>query len=579
MKHLLFLITILNSFVNPYISQAQVNSENVRESVYVHTDRHSYVVGETIWFKVYAKSYERSWDGQQFRETNSPSRVSKVAYVEVLNSKNEAILQQSIKLEDGMGQGSLYVPFSVNTAGYRLRCYTRWMRNDSPEKYFEKFVSIINPLVSVSDKSVRIVSNTQSTDSVSIPDAEIYKPLANKSRNLEVVQERRNFSTREKVSLKLKNLADKKDAASLSVSVYKIDALDKFASLGIVGYFENSESATTKKEEKFVAEYEGQMITGVVTACDGNVVPGKIIYLYNKGENTIIYTARTDDEGKFLFITSEFIPRPNVQIKPEKADDCFKILIDPAFSDEFSTNEIPSFTLTEGDLNAISKRSVYMQVNNTSKDEFTQIDSLNYINFFESEYTTYRLDDYTRFSSLETTFKEYISEVAVSNKKGDLSFRIKNEDRVFNRADPLILIDGAVIADPNMVKQIHPSKIDRIQVGVELYLIGEVTFYGVIGIFTKSGVTLRFQNASEYSLPSNQGLLTPLFPKYETDLAQSSPKPDFRTLLYWNGDLALEETQDVEFYTSDVPGTYKGVIEGISASGELFSESFTFSVK
>lgn len=579
MKQFLILVAILNSFLYSKDTNAQENPEVVRERIYVHTDRDNYLVGETIWLKVYAKSFERSWN-QKFDKSDSPSLFSKIAYVEVLDSDNKAIIQRNLKLENGTGTGSLYIPFSVSSGGYRIRCYTRWMRNNPPELYFEKFVSIINPLVPVNEKIVdRNSAVNQPMDSVELNTNQSSYPELIQSRNLRVSLEKELFSPREKVSVNLEDLTSDKLSADLSISVHRIDSLDKFSNSGIVNYFENIENVINEKEKLFKPEYEGQLITGVVVACEDESVAGISIYLYNRGKNTIIYTSRTDEEGRFLFVTSEFVPNPSIQLDPEKLDDCFKITMDQPYSTEYSSQEIPAFSISESDLNQISKRSVYMQVNNTSRDEFTQLDTLDYVNFFESGYTEYRLDDYTRFKSLETTFVEYIPEVAVNKRKDGTSFKVRRRTGSMNRTGPLILIDGVVVADHNFLSKVDPYKIERIRIGQELYLVGEITFYGVIGIFTKPGMGLRIQNPNEYHLSRNQGSIAPLFPEYATENDKKSPKPDFRTLLYWNSTLDLKKTKEVEFYTSDVPGTYRGVIQGMSSSGELFSESFTFSVK
>jgi hypothetical protein len=70
-------------------------------------------------------------------------------------------------------------------------------------------------------------------------------------------------------------------------------------------------------------------------------------------------------------------------------------------------------------------------------------------------------------------------------------------------------------------------------------------------------------------------------PTYETQAELTSHTPDFRTLLYWSPGTFTDSTgqNNVSFYTSDQPGKYLGVVQGISASGQAGLQTFSFEVK
>lgn len=106
----------------------------LREKIYVHTDRQAYLSGEVLWFKIYVT------DGSDGHLLN----LSKIAYVELLDKENKPVLQAKVSLSGGMGDGSLLLSTSIPTGQYRFRIYTRWMRNNSPEEYFSKTISLIN---------------------------------------------------------------------------------------------------------------------------------------------------------------------------------------------------------------------------------------------------------------------------------------------------------------------------------------------------------------------------------------------------------------------------------------------------
>lgn len=109
----------------------------LQEKMFVHLDRSFYLIGETIWFKAY------NLDGARHRFLD----MSKVAYLEVLDRDNNAVIQTKFSLSGGKGNGSVSIPSGVPSGNYRVRGYTSWMKNFSPEYYFETDISIINPFV------------------------------------------------------------------------------------------------------------------------------------------------------------------------------------------------------------------------------------------------------------------------------------------------------------------------------------------------------------------------------------------------------------------------------------------------
>jgi len=115
---------------------ANYQRNTLQEKLYVHINKNAYVTGDILWFKIY------NADGSN----NKLLDVSKVACVELLDNNHNAVTQAKIALKDGMGNGSLYIPFSLNTGNYQLRAYTSWMKNFGAEHFFESTVTIINPL-------------------------------------------------------------------------------------------------------------------------------------------------------------------------------------------------------------------------------------------------------------------------------------------------------------------------------------------------------------------------------------------------------------------------------------------------
>ncbi|TPE39578.1 hypothetical protein [Pontibacter mangrovi] len=112
----------------------QHRNHALQEKLFLHIDRPVYVCGETMWFKVY------NVDGTR----HQPLDMSKVAYVEVLDAQQKPVLQGKIGLKAGLGNGSFILPATLASGNYTVRAYTNWMKNFSPDFYFEQPVTIIN---------------------------------------------------------------------------------------------------------------------------------------------------------------------------------------------------------------------------------------------------------------------------------------------------------------------------------------------------------------------------------------------------------------------------------------------------
>lgn len=114
---------------------SQYNRSTLQEKLFVHLDRPLYVVGETLWFTTYCV------EGSSHR----PLDVSKIAYLEVLDKESNPVVQTKIALAKGQGEGSVRLPATLAAGTYTVRSYTSWMKNFSPDFFFESAITVLNP--------------------------------------------------------------------------------------------------------------------------------------------------------------------------------------------------------------------------------------------------------------------------------------------------------------------------------------------------------------------------------------------------------------------------------------------------
>jgi hypothetical protein len=123
------------SSINANVFGSVVNRP-LQEKIFAHTDKNFYLAGEILWFKLYDVS----------ADSLRPLNLSNVAYVEILNANQKPVLQATIALNNGSGNGSFYLTSFLTSGNYIFRAYTNWMKNFGADAYFQKQITIVNTL-------------------------------------------------------------------------------------------------------------------------------------------------------------------------------------------------------------------------------------------------------------------------------------------------------------------------------------------------------------------------------------------------------------------------------------------------
>jgi hypothetical protein len=199
--------------------------------------------------------------------------------------------------------------------------------------------------------------------------------------------------------------------------------------------------------------------------------------------------------------------------------------------------------------------------------------------FYGKPYKTYKLDDFTRFTTMEEDLREYVSEDNIVRSKGRFHIKVLN-DRGFLDGDPLVLLDGVPIFDINKIFAVDPLKVKKLEVIRERFFYGQSAQEGIFSFTTYKGDLAGVELDPKAVVIDYEGLqLHRQFysPVYDTEAQTASRIPDFRNLLYWTPSVSSDGK--VSFYTSDQAGKYIGVIQGITGNGDAGSQYFSFEVK
>lgn len=102
------------------------------EKVYLHFDKPYYSVADTMFFKAYLTF-----------EQNVPSPLSKVVYVDLINSQDSLVKSLKLPVTNSVAYGSLELDMTnIKQGNYYVRAYTVWMLNSSPDYFFTKTITI-----------------------------------------------------------------------------------------------------------------------------------------------------------------------------------------------------------------------------------------------------------------------------------------------------------------------------------------------------------------------------------------------------------------------------------------------------
>jgi hypothetical protein len=440
------------------------------------------------------------------------------------------------------------------------------------------------------------------------------------------------YTTRQKVDISL-NATDpdgKMAGADLSMSVYRLDDIRGIEQPDISSYlnltseigmvespsFYFTGSASSKQEDmdnlmlthgwrrfrwqeindpksfnpRFLPDHNVHIIRGkVIDEKNGAPVAGVRTYLSVPSTRTQFRTTISNADGRLKFDMNDFYGSKEIVIQTRENDNLhFRPDIENPFSDKYSKFKLPGFNVPKSFLPDLADREVYIRVQNMYNDSALNLYNEQIIDtnpFYVIPDEKYLLDDYTRFITMEEVLREYVKSLNVVRKGDKFALYLLNNvtDRFF--ADPpLILIDGVPFFDVNELFQQDPKNIKRLDLINREYLLGDEHFSGIINLTTYRGDLNGIQlnkHATVLDYPGIPYQREFFSPQYATEQQITDRKPDFRSLLYWSPQIReYEKGKYISgFYTSDLPGKYAVVIQGLSASGKPLSKTVYFSVR
>jgi hypothetical protein len=524
------------------------------------------------------------------------------------------------------------LPGEQNTEQVLLAAHTRQVLNVAVEKIIDNSDSTI--FLIDKEKIGRGVTHFTLFNENGKPVCErlfFIKPTA--AIALKVKGDQDLYTTRHKVNLSVSAQfnPEKKSALNLSASVFSIDTLQAAEQADIINYmwltsdlagvvespgfyFTDIPGADIAVDNlmlthgwrrfkwddllndkgtfiKFLPEYNGQLITGrIKDTRDSKPVSDVVTFLSVPGRPFGFYVSKSDNNGLVQFDVKNYYGNGTIITRPDIQKDSFYTvdLLNP-YSEENTRDKYLPYPIKAEVKQQLLNRSIGMQVQNIySGDRLNNFDTpliADTLSFFGNPEVTYNLEEYRRFTTMEEVLREYVKEINVGVKNGKLMLKMFSPLlHDFYDGDQLLLLDGVPLSDPDKIFSYDPLKIKRLDIIQSPYVLGPFLFKGIASFSTYEGVFDGFSLDPRLIAINYNGLqLQREFysPVYETKEQSEKRIPDFRNTLLWSPDITTDQEGKamIQFYTSDRPGKYMVVVQGMSAGGNFVSAHTFFEVK
>ncbi len=531
------------------------SQDSNREAVYVHTDRTTYIAGETVFYKLYVLN----------PATNKRSEISHVGYIVIRTAKSNSLVKVGVKVDAGLADGSFVLPDTLTSGTYQLVAFTNLMRNQGDQYFFHKEIIISNRF----DKELNFkLTNpvSKETDTTRIINSES-----------DIKTDKPEYGLRQKVKVTVDKMSP---GTNVSVSVFEESCL---------GAEDKSMVETLKttlapqsdelKKNSYWAEKTGKILSGrVIGETTQKFIPNATVLLSCIDTIPDLQYAYTDSIGLFRMLLSDYYSGKELFLTildvPEGKH--WKIQVD----DEFALHD--NFVKT-----------THFQMNDKAKEFIAKCQDMVYINnvytqnpvatektlpskkpicpqVYYCPVTSVSPADFVSLNDFHEIIVELFPLIKVNKSKENFTLQVMNMATYQYNQGPGVFLDGVFVDDTDKIMGLGSDKIKRIDVIYAERTFGDLVFQGIISITTKSGEIAKTKPASNsFRIKNNKLQSGQSIVKINQDSILSGNMPCFRQLLYWNPEFEIKrlEPANFEFYTSDNAAWFIIRIEGISEDG------------
>lgn len=517
------------------------------ELMRVYTDKDCYLAGEELWIKVCLEE----------NEALPGNSMSRVAYVEICDTA-QVRAQAKVDLQQGMGWACIQLPRTMHSGMYQLTAYTRYMRNLNAESFPCKNLAVLNTLAASEEDKLTVNDTTVFSDNAA----------GQKFESKELKSDKAVYGLREKVALQWSShLAQAKE---LTLSVVRKDCEVKLPQAEMA-------EAVLSEGERWVAECEGHVVTARVEG--RNLPEAMLTQLSCVGKEMRVFEGRKKDTGVYRFFTYGVTDRQDIVLSALSNDgNDYRMEVETPFI-ELLPQRMPELHSQYED-SALIVRSVGLQLMQAMPKAPLPKEMEERI-YGQLPTKTYNLDEYVRFNTVQECIVEFVMGTDIDKQGDKRIIRMLQEDSKEYALFPvLVLIDGVAFYNHEEVLTYNAHNVHYLHQYRGNYVLGETIYGGILSLVTHRGTMLdmrindRMQMLS-YEFPQNRPVFA--MPDYGKEEVKASRRPDFRHTMFWTP--SVEGKEGIEFYTSDLEGTYVATLQGVLPDGRKVEVKQEFEVR
>ena len=557
-----FTWNIVECFAGQFVGKT--GSAELRERVYVQTDKQLYLAGEPVLMKVLTTDTEQI-----------PLTFSKIAYVELIG---DSVAQAQIKIEltGGIGTGRMQLAADLPTGYYRLIAYTQFMRNEGVDVFFEKNIAIVNTFV----------SGYHPEDAEQVAENHISPAEETGSGTVMLQPDKANYSTRDHGELIISGLPEK--VHTLSVSVAGKD----FVSVGesdISTFQKNRTKKSTKFTGEFLPEYEGHIVTGkIIDNQTGMAGANELLAagLAFPSEGIRFFAAQKSNVEDVRFFTSNISGMNEIATVVYNTNENYRVEIQSPFVNRYASETMPALRLDSAYFGRLLHRSVALQVFHYFSEDLSKNRNIPEQYLKMKPTWSYLLDEYTRFTTMREVFIEFIigARFRKNANKQEISVLVKRGNYYNYGMMPLVMLDGVPVSDHDAIYNYDPLTVERINIYYGPCVLGGYMFDGIVEMTTYRRLHQDLHLSKSSQILTYEGPQLPYrldTPDYSEEKNRRSRMPDGRHTLLWNPDVCPDGKTSIRlpFDTSDLTGEFQATVEGVTEDGQFIYTTAVFKVE
>lgn len=495
-------------------------------------DRNFAVSGDTVWFVVSVHS-------------NVSEGVSEVVHVQLDNLTSQHITKASVQCNGGTGKGYIYIPDSLSTGVYILRPFSLIQKNSGKGVAHQKLLTVYNRF----DEDISWIEQ---------PEIAGFKDYAVNSE-IDVKTGKKQFLKREAVNVTIDIPAEeveKYDLAFITAGVANPSA-DEYSN-GAIPFMKNSAANPAVN----LVEKNGVLVTGKVFSKKASQPVSNAIVLLSIPD-TIPYFDYylSDSAGAFYFYLRNATGNADLVIQALSHEstsleiDVFENFIDAGGVESARKIMMPEETeFADNMIEAAYYRKLFGGYQRKSSGNFKMPMQFEYP-FYGKPTNTFDPDLFIDLPDFQEIAREILSGVQYRERKNDTTIRLMNHGNktVFN-GPPLMLLDGIPVFDISVFTPMGTNIIDEVDVVNYKRFFGDLSFNGVMSVYTKQQSLNWVDSRSEITHVNYSCLQPQTEFHFRNKKVENTAIPNLNKVLYRNTLTDLDSQINFDFVTSDIRG-------------------------